>query len=287
VLITGETGTGKEYVARAIHKLSLRREGLLVKVNCPALSASLFESELFGHAKGAFTGASSSRVGRFETADHGTIFLDEIGDLPLPLQAKILHVLQDKTFERVGESRTIAADFRVIAATNKDLEQGIEERTFRSDLLYRLNTVCLHILPLRERIDDIPLLLNRLNERLAQGMNRKPPEYHAAAVEMLCAYPWPGNIRELRNVVNRMILLRSGDTVTPDDLHSILGGGHHHVGGGIPTLEQAERAALDRALRHCRGVLSGPYGAAVLLGVPRTTLQYRLRKHGLEPRKYA
>jgi transcriptional regulator with GAF, ATPase, and Fis domain len=287
VLVTGETGTGKDFVARAIHKLSGRREGLLVKVNCPALSPGLFESELFGHAKGAFTGASSQRTGRFEMADGGTIFLDEIGDLPLALQAKILHVLQDRTFERVGDSRPIRADFRVIAATNRDLEAAIADKTFRSDLFYRLNTVRLHLPPLRERPEDIPVLVRRLSEQLARGLNRRPPDYRPEAMKALAAHAWPGNIRELHNVVNRMILLKPDGEVGARDLEPMLGGHDGPAEASFPTLEEAERSHLERALRLARGQVAGPRGAARLLGLPRTTLQYRLRKHGLNPADFA
>ncbi|MFO7596555.1 MAG: sigma 54-interacting transcriptional regulator [Desulfocurvibacter africanus] len=284
VLITGETGTGKDHIARAIHKLSNRRGELLVKVNCPALSPSLFESELFGHAKGAFTGANNQRIGRFEMADGGTIFLDEIGDLEPVMQAKILHVLQDGAFERVGDSRTIKVDFRVIAATNKDLDQAMREGRFRPDLFYRLSTVHMQIPPLRERREDIPLLLRRLNEQIARETNRKEPEYLPPAMELLRTYSWPGNIRELRNVVSRMILLKPGGSVTPGDLESMLGATIPSE-DGFPTLEHAERQHIERALRLTKGQIAGSSGAAALLGVPRSTLQYRLRKLGINAKR--
>ncbi len=191
VLITGETGTGKDCVARTIHDFSPRRDHLFVKVNCPALAASLFESELFGHSKGAFTGADSKRIGRFEMADKGTIFLDEVGDLPANLQAKMLHVLQDNVFERVGETRSINVNVRVIAATNQDLERSIHAGTFRRDLYYRLNTVTINIPPLRERREDIPLLVERLTAAEAKQTNRPAPEYAKPAMDRLCQYHWP------------------------------------------------------------------------------------------------
>ena len=282
VIITGETGTGKEFIANHIHKISQRRDGLLVKVNCPALASSLFESELFGHSKGAFTGASAQRVGRFEMADGGTIFLDEIGDLPMPLQAKILHVLQDQAFERVGESRTIRANFRVIAATNQDLERAIREHTFRSDLYYRLSTIALHLPPLRERIEDIPTLLAILNENQARAMHRPAPTYPVEVVGELCRHPWPGNIRELKNLVSRMIILRPGQMVTVQDVRSHFGEyGLEVAGTRFQTLEEAERAHIAKALTKARGMVAGARGAAALLGVPRSTLQYRMRKYGL------
>lgn len=283
VLITGETGTGKEFIANYIHKISQRRDGLLVKVNCPALASSLFESELFGHSKGAFTGASAQRVGRFEMADGGTIFLDEIGDLPIPLQAKILHVLQDQAFERVGESRTIRANFRVIAATNQDLERAIREHTFRSDLYYRLSTIALHLPPLRERIEDIPPLLAILNENQARAMHRPAPAYPDEVVGELCRHPWPGNIRELKNLVSRMIILRPGQTVSVQDVRSHFGEyGLEHGDTRFQTLEEAERAHITKALAKAKGMVAGARGAAALLGVPRSTLQYRMRKYGLK-----
>lgn len=284
VLITGETGTGKEYVAHCIHALSARHEALLVKVNCPALAASLFESELFGHAKGAFTGASQQRLGRFEMANGGTIFLDEIGDLPLSQQAKMLHVLQDRIFERVGESRSISADFRVVSATNKDLEMAIKERDFRSDLFYRLNTVHVHIPSLRERPDDIPVLINRLSEMLSRKLRREVPRYPDDVVDRLIRYSWPGNVREIKNLVHRMLLNRAGDTVRLADVEGFLGSNRRQQEEhDFPTMEQMERKHLENALRACHGALGGADGAAELLDMPRSTLQYRLKRHGLKP----
>ncbi len=287
VLVTGETGTGKEYAAHCIHALSQRRDALLVKVNCPALASGLFESELFGHAKGAFTGASQQRMGRFEMANRGTIFLDEIGELPMPHQAKILHVLQDRVFERVGDSRSMSVDCRVIAATNKDLGQAIANGDFRSDLFYRLNTAQISIPPLRERPEDIPVLINRLSEQTSEEFYKPVPHYPEQVMDRLIQYSWPGNVRELKNFVHRMILQRAGNTVRLADVEGFLGNGldvTHE--SGFPSMEQMERQHLERALRMCRGKIGGQDGAAVLLDMPRTTLQYRLKRFKLKPKDF-
>ncbi|MDY0306148.1 MAG: sigma 54-interacting transcriptional regulator [Desulfovibrionaceae bacterium] len=287
VILTGETGTGKDFIARHIHKISQRRDGLLVKVNCPALAPSLFESELFGHSKGAFTGASGQRVGRFEMADGGTVFLDEIGDLPMPLQAKLLHVLQDQTFERVGDSRSIRVNFRVIAATNKNLEDCIREHTFRSDLFYRLSTITLHLPPLRERPEDIPPLLRVLSASQARLLHRPAPRYSDEVVADICRHSWPGNIRELKNLISRMIILRPGQEVSREDIRSHLGEATAETPGGrFPTLDEAECAHIAKALARAGGMVGGAKGAAALLGVPRSTLQYRMRKCGLSPEDF-
>ena len=294
VLISGETGTGKDFLAHHIHHLSPRRDALLVKITCPALASSLLESELFGHTKGAFTGADTSRMGRFELASGGTVFLDEIGDLPLQLQAKILNVIQDRAFERVGESRPINVDFRLIAATNRNLEQSVKDGSFRSDLYYRLNTVCLHIPPLRDRTEDIPLLLMRINESQARNMQRDPPIYPSEVVDLLCQYSWPGNIRELMNLVSRMVILRSGHVVTAHDIHSHLFSISRDMETTLqagdesrfPTLDEAERAHLERALIRTQGIVAGPAGAAAILGVPRSTLVYRMKRLGLNPLEF-
>lgn len=289
VLITGETGTGKEYIAHCIHDLSLRKEALLVKVNCPALAASLFESELFGHAKGAFTGASQQRLGRFEMANGGTIFLDEIGELPMPQQAKMLHVLQDRMFERVGESRSISVDFRVVSATNRNLEEAIQEGEFRSDLYYRLNMVQIMIPALRERADDIPVLVKRLSEQLSEKLHRPQPVFSDEVVARLVRYSWPGNVRELKNLVHRMMLRRPGEIVRLADVEGFLGRGQAQpldYRTGFPTMDQMERRHLEAALRAAGGAIGGPGGAAELLGMPRTTLQYRLKRHDLHAGDY-
>jgi transcriptional regulator with GAF, ATPase, and Fis domain len=289
VLITGETGTGKDYLARCIHSQSPRRNHLFVKTNCPALASSLFESELFGHAKGAFTGANDKRIGRFELAHGGTIFLDEIAELPISLQAKLLHILQDHQFERVGDSRPVPVDCRVIAATNKDIQAGIRAGTFREDLFYRLNIVSIHVPPLRERREDIPLLMERLTLAQAREMNRPEPVYSNGALKGLCAYPWPGNVRELKNLVKRMVILRPGEEIATGDIEKLLESGirHPQAGGEPPaTLRDAERRHIVTALSRSRGVLGGPKGAAQLLGLPRSTIQYRIKKLGIRPEDY-
>ena len=282
VLITGETGTGKEFVARHLHRQSPRRDALFVKVNCPALSASLFESELFGHAKGAFTGAERQRVGRFEMAQGGSLLLDEIGELPPHLQAKLLHVLQDKRFERVGDSRTIKVDFRVIAATNRDLEEAVRNNEFRSDLYYRLNTVSLQVPPLRGRQEDIPLLIHRLTEVQAARNHRRPPVFSPEAMQKLQKYHWPGNVRELKNLVKRILILRSGQTISGPEIQDFLQPGQPLATDQALTLAEVERQHIERILAKTGGVLGGKQGAAALLGVPRTTLQYRIRKHQID-----
>lgn len=286
VLITGETGTGKDHVARYLHHLSGRRDALFVKVNCPALSPTLFESELFGHAKGAFTGADAKRVGRFEMAHGGTVFLDEIGELPVQLQAKLLQVLQDRRFERVGDSRPVDADFRVVAATNSDLGKAITEKTFRSDLFYRVNTISFHIPPLRERVDEIEPLVQWLTRAQSDAMHRAPPVFSAEAREALEHHSWPGNVRELRNVINRLIIVSSGKTVTRGDIEPLLNIRRREPDPAPLGLAAAERAHLIRILTLTRGVVGGKTGAAALLEVPKSTLQYKLQKHGLRPQDY-
>jgi transcriptional regulator with GAF, ATPase, and Fis domain len=289
VLITGETGTGKDYLAHCIHNLSARRNHLFVKTNCPALASSLFESELFGHAKGAFTGANDKRLGRFELAHGGTIFLDEIAELPIGLQAKLLHILQDGQFERVGDSRPVQIDCRVIAATNKDLQQSIRAGAFREDLFYRLNIVSIHVPPLRERKEDIPLLMKQLTLIQARQMNRPEPIYSYRALERLCGYPWPGNVRELKNLVKRMIILRPGDEISADDVEKILESALPQGQGMDENLlshRDSERQHIVKTLTRTRGAIGGPNGAARLLGLPRSTLQYRIKKLAIQPRDY-
>ncbi len=287
VLITGETGTGKDCVARYLHYLSGRRDSLFVKVNCPALSPSLFESELFGHVKGAFTGAHAKRVGRFEMAEGGTVFLDEIGELPLPLQAKLLHVLQDRRFERVGDSRPIDVNFRVVAATNNDLHVAIREKGFRSDLFYRLNTVSLHIPPLRERPEEIEPLVCRLTQLEAECMHRVPPIYPDEVMDVLKRHPWPGNVRELKNFVSRLIIVFNNKTLKKTDVEPLLNIYPSDAPTALMTLDEIERAHLIEVLSMTRGVVGGKSGAAALLKIPKSTLQYKLRRHGLIPQDYS
>ncbi len=289
VLLTGETRTGKDYLARYIHNQSPRKENLFVKTNCHALTPSLFESELFGHAKGAFTGALSERSGRFELAQNGTIFLDEIGELPVSLQAKLLTVLEDRRFERVGDSRSREIDFRIISATNSDLEVKIDAGQFRKDLYYRLNLIAIRVPPLRQRIEDISGLLKKLTRDEAHRINRPAPTYTGEAVEVLCGYEWPGNIRELKNFVKRMIIMRPGEEISTGGIQKELPDQSRIKPSAITfqNLADAECCHIERALAACKGAVGGPTGAARLLNVPRSTLQYRLKKYGLNPSDYS
>jgi transcriptional regulator with GAF, ATPase, and Fis domain len=281
VSIIGETGTGKDMIAQFIHQMSNRKDSLFVKVNCPAMNSALFESELFGHAKGSFTGAQMNRVGRFEMADKGTIFLDEIGELDIGLQSKLLQVLQDRTIERVGESRPITIDFRVLSATNKDLEQAMQNNSFRSDLYYRLNTVTIKVPPLRERPEDIPILVEKLTAKESAKRNLPPPLFSESCWKVMSKYPWPGNVRELENVLKRFIILRPGETITGDEIDTQLSGLCASTRRKHMTLAELERQHIVRTLRDAGGAVGGANGAAALLGVPRQTLQYRMRKHGI------
>jgi transcriptional regulator with GAF, ATPase, and Fis domain len=286
ILISGETGTGKDRVARYIHRMSPRRDALFVKVDCPALTPTLFESELFGHAKGAFTGAHALRVGRFELADRGTVFLDEIGALAVPLQAKLLNILQDKAFERVGDNKRIKTDFRIIAATNHDLNQAIQNGDFRSDLYFRLNAISLHLPPLRERPEDIPLLVEKLSEIQARDTHRPKPVYADSALREMQRYPWPGNVRELKNLVKRMVILPPADVITNLHIRSIMDSMGGPNARSSVTLADAERLHIEKTLTMTRGRVGGEKGAAAILDVPRSTLQYRLRKYKIDPSNF-
>ena len=279
VLIQGETGTGKELIARAIHNLSKRRERTFVKMNCAAIPTGLLESELFGHERGAFTGAIAQKVGRFELAHGGTLFLDEVGDVPLELQSKLLRVLQEQEFERLGSNRTIRVDVRLVAATNQDLAQMVTDKLFRSDLYYRLNVFPITAPPLRERPEDIPLLVRYFAQKYARLMNKQIETIPAGAMTALAKYHWPGNIRELENLIERSVILSQGP-----DLHAPLGElkvpatpAHN----GAATLEAAEREHIQRVLRETNWVIGGPSGAATRLGMKRTTLQSKIRKLGI------
>ena len=288
VLISGETGTGKDHIARYIHNLSWRKYHLFVKVNCAALVPTLIESELFGHAKGSFTGASNRRIGRFEMADGGTAFLDEIGDLPVQSQAKLLQVLEEKAFERVGESTTITVDFRVIAATNQDLPRKIREGTFRRDLYYRVNTVHLNIPPLRDRIGDIPLLVRCFTTNFTERLQKPEARYSSSSIEALCQYPWPGNVRELENLVERIMISRPGHLITEGDIHRLLQPlepAEERYAGGFLTKDEMERKHIQDALEKCGWMVGGKDGAASLLDIPRSTLQYRMKRLGIEARQ--
>jgi len=280
VLITGETGTGKELVARAIHSLSNRKERPLITVNCAALPSGLIESELFGHEKGAFTGATSRKKGRFELADGGTIFLDEIGELPLETQTKLLRVLQEQEFERVGGVQTIKVDVRVIAATNQRLEEAVKLGAFRADLFYRLNIFPIHLPSLHERRDDIPILTNHFVNKFSRRMGKKIDQVSSEALEKLSRYDWPGNVRELANVIERAVILCDGGVLKPE--HLSIASAQVTPEDKIPTLEAAERMHILEALKKTKGVVGGANGAAKLLGLNRTTLLARMKRLGIE-----
>ena len=304
VLLLGETGTGKELFARAIHNLSPRRDRTFVKINCAAIPSGLLESELFGHERGAFTGAINQKIGRFELADRGTLFLDEVGDIPLELQPKLLRVLQEQEFERLGGNRTQRVDVRVVAATNVDLSKLVASRSFRSDLYYRLNVFPIQIPALRERAEDIPLLVRYFVQRFSRSLNKAVIYIPADAMDALVQYSWPGNVRELENLIERAVLLSpgkelriplselkaapastaaSGDLSPGADLSSsftsLISSGS--LTSSISTLEEAERQHILRALKQTQWRIAGPKGAAALLGMKRTTLQARMRKLGI------
>jgi formate hydrogenlyase transcriptional activator len=281
VLIYGETGTGKELVARAIHERSSRNSKAFVKLNCAAIPTGLLESELFGHERGAFTGAIMQRVGRFELANHGTAFLDEIGEISLELQPKLLRVLQEKEFERLGSTRTIKTDARLVAATNRDLAACVEEGRFRADLFYRLNIFPIHVPPLRERPEDIPLLVRHFARHFARRMNRVIDTIPSETMETLVKHSWPGNIRELQNLIEHSVIVSPGPV-----LRAPLAGLQSHSlpnrdGKRHRTLEEAEREHILSTLKETKWVISGPRGAAERLEMNRSTLQFRIRKLGI------
>lgn len=281
VLIYGETGTGKELIAHAIHNLSQRRERTLVKVNCAAIPTGLLESEFFGHEKGAFTGAIDRRIGRFELANQGTIFLDEVEDIPLELQSKLLRVLQEHEFERLGSSRTLRVDVRVVAATNSDLSQLVAERKFRTDLFYRLNVFPINVPPLRERREDIPLLVNFFAHKFAQQMRKQIERVPKETMAALTSYHWPGNIRELQNLVERGVILTRG-TSLEIPLGELKQATKFSIqSDGATTLEAVEREHILRILGESNWIIGGPSGAAARLGMNRTTLNHRMRKLGI------
>jgi formate hydrogenlyase transcriptional activator len=281
VLIYGETGTGKELIARAIHNLSPRHSNAFVKLNCAAIPTGLLESELFGHEKGAFTGAVAQRIGRFELANRGTVFLDEVGEIPLELQTKLLRVLQEREFERLGSTRTIQTDARLIAATNRDLSEMVEGQKFRSDLFYRLNVFPVRVPSLRERPEDIPLLVRHFVQHFARRMNRVIETIPSETMSALTQYQWPGNIRELQNLIERAVILSAGPVlrVPLQDLPSraILASDR----GRPQTLEEAERAHILASLKETKWVIAGPNGAAARLGMNRSTVQFRMKKLGI------
>ena len=281
VLILGETGTGKELIARAIHTASSRSRRPFVKLNCAAIPTGLLESELFGHEKGAFTGAIAQRIGRFELADGGTIFLDEVGDIPLELQTKLLRVLQEREFERLGSTRTLRTDARLIAATNRELQKMVEQRKFREDLFYRLNVFPISVPALRERPEDIPLLVNHFAQHFARRMKRTIETIPVETMAALTRYPWPGNIRELQNLIERAVILSHGPVlqIPLQDLDNCTAPRRDNEKD--QTLEEAQRAHILAILNATQWVLAGPRGAAARLGTNRSTLQFRLKKLGI------
>ena len=288
VLIHGETGTGKELIARAIHNLSLRRSNPFVRLNCAAIPTGLLESELFGHEKGAFTGAIAQRIGRFELANRGTIFLDEIGDIPLELQPKLLRVLQEREFERLGSTRTLHSDARLIAATNANLGERVNEKRFRSDLYYRLNVFPISIPPLRERREDIPFLVRHFVQKYARRMSKRIDTIPPTAMNALSEYHWPGNVRELENVIERAVILCEGGTLSVDETWlkreflQVSG----PAGPSPSTLLSREKETIEGALAVSRGRIAGPVGAAAKLGIPRQTLESKIKRLGIDAQRF-
>ncbi|MBS1787100.1 MAG: sigma 54-interacting transcriptional regulator [Acidobacteria bacterium] len=312
VLLLGETGTGKELVARAIHDHSRRKDRTFVKLNCAAIPTGLFESELFGHEKGAFTGAISQKIGRLELADQGTLFLDEVGDVPLEIQPKLLRALQEREFERLGSTRTKRVDTRLVAATNRDLEQMIADREFRSDLYYRLNVFPIRIPPLRERREDIPLLVSYFVQKYAGQMHKRIETIPAAAMKVLTEWDWPGNIRELQNFIERAVILTRGRALEAPlaelrkvrlnkPSHPATPQGHEEIARIVKETinalhdkktvadehAQKQREEIVRALTECKGRVGGDDGAAARLGLNRTTLLSRMKKFGLNPKQFS
>ena len=280
VLLLGETGTGKELIARALHERSRRQKQAFVTLNCAAIPSSLFESELFGHERGAFTGAHMQRAGRLELADRGTLFLDEVGDMPLELQPKLLRTLQEHTYERLGSARTKNVDVRLVAATNRDLEEMIEEKQFRSDLYYRLNVLPIRIPPLRERREDIPLLVRHFTQKYALRTHKQIDTIPTGTIQKLQRWSWPGNVRELENLIERSVILTSNNVLAvtlPEKMNGALDAAA--VAGDLE-----EQVRIIRTLQETKGRISGPNGAALRLGVKRTTLLDRMKKLGINPR---
>jgi len=282
VLLLGETGTGKELIARAIHERSRRKDRTFVKLNCAAIPTGLLESELFGHERGAFTGAISQKVGRLELADQGSLFLDEVGDIPIEIQPKLLRALQEREFERLGSTRTKKVDIRLVAATNRELEKMIENREFRSDLYYRLNVFPIRIPPLRERPEDIPLLVRYFTQKYGRRMEKKIESIPAAAMKKLSSWHWPGNIRELENFVERSVILTHGTALQAPISELGSNGSTTPVTG---TREANERDEIVRILKITKGRVAGADGAATRMGLKRTTLISRMKKLGIDPRR--
>jgi formate hydrogenlyase transcriptional activator len=288
VLILGETGTGKELIARAIHNLSKRSTRAFIRVNCAAIPPALVASELFGHEKGSFTGAFQRRLGRFESADGGTIFLDEVGELPSETQVALLRVLQEREFERVGGSQTVSVDVRVLAATNADLGAAVAEGTFRQDLFYRLNVFPIRIPALRERVDDISLLVEYLIDRYAQAAGKKIRNINKGTLELFQTYDWPGNVRELQNVIERAVILSDGETFSVDEtwLTPVTPKTAASSAPLVANLMDHEKEMIESALREAEGLVSGPTGAATKLGIPRQTLESKIRKLGINRHRF-
>jgi formate hydrogenlyase transcriptional activator len=291
VLLLGETGTGKELVARAIHRLSQRHHNSFIKMNCAAIPSGLLESELFGHEKGAFTGAVGKKVGRLELADNGTLFLDEIGEIALALQPKLLRVLQDQEFERLGGNHTLKVNFRLIAATNSDLSGRVRENEFRSDLFYRLNVFPIRVPALRERREDIRLLVEHFVQKCSRRMNKSITSIPTKTMDALMVWEWPGNVRELENFVERSVILTEG-SVLMAPLNELQSTSAKPLSGQTfsdqpfldQTLESVEREYIMRALRESHWQVGGPSGAAMRLGLKRTTLQSKMKQLGIKPR---
>jgi len=282
VLVLGETGAGKELIARALHRRSRRSDQAFIRVNCAAIPQSLIASELFGHERGAFTGALERRVGRFEAANGGTLFLDEIGELPLETQVLLLRVLQEKEFERVGSNQPISADVRLIAATNRDLAAAVTAGTFRHDLFYRLNVFPIVVPPLRERPDDIPLLVEYFVGRYAKAAGKKIRHIGKGTLESLRAYDWPGNIRELQNLVERAVILSDIDTLIVDETWLKREFAHSAAPKSLAALADREVEIIQAALAESHGRISGPCGAAWKLGIPRQTLESKILRLGID-----
>jgi formate hydrogenlyase transcriptional activator len=288
VLISGETGTGKELIARAIHKRSNRAARAFIRVHCAAIPQSLIASELFGHEKGAFTGAMQRRAGRFEAADGGTIFLDEVGELPMETQIALLRVLQEREFERIGSTAPLKVDVRVVAATNRDLGRAVEAGTFRQDLFYRLNVFPIRIPPLRERVDDIPLLVEYSIDRYAKKAGKKFRAISKKTLELFQAYDWPGNVRELQNVIERAVVLCDGDTFSIDEtwLKRTAPQPLGPENPFIPTVVAHEKDLIEAALAKSNGRIAGPSGAASRLGIPRQTLESKIRSLAINKHRF-
>jgi len=281
VLLLGETGTGKELIARAIHERSQRQKQAFVTLNCAAIPTSLFESELFGHERGAFTGANMQQAGRLELADRGTLFLDEVGDMPLELQPKLLRTLQEHTYERLGSARTKNVDVRLVAATNADLQEMMEEKQFRSDLYYRLNVFPIRIPPLRERREDIPMLVQHFSQKYARRMNKRIDTIPESTIQKLQRWSWPGNVRELENLIERSVILTFNNTLSvslPEKMNTGI-----DATSVVSTFEQEKR--IVEILRETKGRISGPKGAASRLGLKRSTLLDRMKKLGIDARE--